>query len=148
VPHWQFYYHLVWATKYRELIIDDEMAGLIRHVVNDTCAQHQAIPHAIGFMPDHLHLAVSIPPKIAVADFIGQIKGLSSFRINKQGTNEERRGFRWQTEYGALTFGERSLATVVAYVENQATHHANQTLLPSFERLDTRPLVSSPNARQ
>jgi putative transposase len=97
-------------------------------------------------MPDHLHLAVSIPPKIAVADFIGQIKGSSSFRINKQDANAEQRGFRWQTEYGALTFGERSLATVVAYVENQATHHASHTLWPSFERLDIRPLASSLNA--
>jgi putative transposase len=143
VPYWQFYYHLVWATKHREPTIDDEVAALIRREINDACNKHQAVPHAIGLMPDHLHIAISIPPKIAVAEFIGQIKGTSSFKINKL-SGEDRGRFSWQTEYGALSFGERSLATVVAYVNNQTTHHAENTLWPTFERLDTRPMRSPP----
>ena len=135
MPYWQFYYHLVWATKRRDPIIDEVVIDVIGRVIKDACRQHEAIPHAVGFMPDHMHVAVSIPPKVAVADFIGKIKGKSSFELNQ--TRSATRGhFQWQTEYGALSFGEKSLASVVAYVKNQAIHHAENTLWPSFERLD------------
>jgi putative transposase len=139
VPFWLFYYHLVWSTKYRETTINDAIGEFIRHEFNAICREREAIPHALGLMPDHVHFAVSIPPKVAIAEFLGEIKGKTSFKINQRGLAEPGIHFRWQTEYGALSFGERSLDSVVAYVKNQAQHHAENTLWPTFERMDTKP---------
>ena len=89
-------------------------------------------------MPDHVHLAVAVPPRIAVADLVKLLKGSSSHLLNSQARTstgfQER--FYWQEEYGVLSFGERSLADVVVYVENQREHHANKTILPVFEQLE------------
>ncbi len=52
------------------------------------------------------------------------IKGLSSFRINR--TEGDSGSFKWQPEYGAITFSERSLEDVVRYVRNQPERHRNQ----------------------
>jgi putative transposase len=140
VPFWQHYCHLVWATKLREPTIDDEVAFIFKRTVKSTCDQHRAILHAMGIMPDHVHLAVSIPPRIAISDFVGQVKGLSSFHVNKTVRIERLAHFAWQAEYGLISFGERSLDSVVAYVNSQAAHHAANTLWPTFETLESKPL--------
>jgi putative transposase len=141
VPYWEFFYHLVWATKYRDPIIDNEIASLIRQEFKSACNKHESNPHAFGFMPDYIHIVVSIPPKVAMSDFIRQVKGASCSQINKTHGPKDRARFGWQTEYGAHSFAARSLDSVVAYVKNQAMRHANNNLWPDYERVDSRPAV-------
>ena len=133
--HWQTFYHLVWGTKNRLPLIDEERDRLIQQSIRATCAKQDAFVFAIGAMPDHAHLAVSIPPAIAVAEFMRLIKGASSHLINKVSALSAHQTFAWQAEYGVFTFGERSLNDVRDYVMNQRKHHAEGSLLPNFERL-------------
>jgi putative transposase len=81
-------------------------------------------------MSEHLHVVISIPPKLAVATLIGQLKGSSSHHVNERYMNS---AFAWQAEYGVLSFSERSLSRVVDYVKNQKKHHAENTLNMSME---------------
>jgi putative transposase len=88
-------------------------------------------------MPDHVHLAVSRPPTDMVAAFIRDLKGSSSHLVN----HPDRRPvsfqeFAWQAEYGVVSFGEASLPTIVAYVENQRQHHADQQLIQIYDHLE------------
>ena len=96
------------------------------------------IVHNIGVMPDNVHLAVSIPPRIALATFVRQLKGSSSHLLNHDGRGAGGSEFAWQAEYGVISFGERSLTDVVSYVENQARHHAEHVKMPLFELTDRR----------
>jgi putative transposase len=139
VPFWQHYCHLVWATKHREPLINEAVAEVIRQTVRSTCSAHRATLHALGIMPDHLHLAVSIPPSVAIADFVRAVKSKSSFEINQVYRPNSLTQFGWQAEYGVLSFGKRALADVVAYVTNQAAHHAANNLWPTFEILESQP---------
>jgi putative transposase len=123
----------VWATKLREPIVGDEHAAVLQRSFRATAHEHGAVIHAIGIMPDHVHIAVSIPPKIAVAIFVKELKGSSSHLLNRSVDQKPGDWFAWQAGYGVLTFGERSLDDIVAYVNNQAAHHANDALRPSFE---------------
>ncbi|MBI3536700.1 MAG: IS200/IS605 family transposase [Chloroflexi bacterium] len=91
------------------------------------------IVHAIGNIEDHIHVAVSIPPKIAVADCVRHFKGASSHYVNHQPNAEG--NFSWQEGYGALTFGDRAMQDVVAYVQNQKEHHRQDTTRAAFERM-------------
>ncbi|MBL8107899.1 MAG: transposase, partial [Anaerolineales bacterium] len=90
--------------------------------------------HAVGGMEDHAHLAVSVPPKIAPAKFIGDVKGNSSHYVNHVIKPDFE--FYWQDEYGVLSFGERNLASVVRYIHNQKQHHADGTYIAAMERMD------------
>jgi len=93
----------------------------------------ECIPHAVNGMPDHIHLAISIPPKLSVATIIGKFKGSSSHHINHAISDEK--GFAWQAEYGVVTFSERHLSNVVAYVQNQKQHHSECSIWESLEHI-------------
>lgn len=133
MAYWRAYYHIVWGTKNREALITDPCIEVIRASIAAIAKESDSLIHAIGIMPDHVHIVISIPPKAAVATVIGRMKGLSSRRINegRGGTINE---FAWQPEYGMLTFGQRSLPDVVAYVQNQREIHARRMARPPFER--------------
>jgi putative transposase len=136
MPFWRLYYHLVWGTKNRYPLIDEAREETIRRSIRATCEEHRALVHGIGVMPDHVHLSVSIPPRISASDFIQFVKGSSSHLINQIEAGQSENAFAWQAEYGVLSFGERSLEDVVAYVEHQREHHAENTTRPNYEQLE------------
>ncbi len=127
MPYWKLYYHFVWGTKNRLPLIDSVLEPeLYRAIV--------AKAQAMGGVEDHVHLGVSIPPKLAPAKFIGDVKGNSSHYVNRVIKPDFE--FYWQDEYGVLSFGERNLPSVVRYIHNQKQHHADGTLIPAMERID------------
>jgi putative transposase len=128
------FYHLVWATRGREPVLDDDLARVVERSGRTTGADLKAIVHAVGVMPDHVHVAVSIPPGVAVATFVGRLKGASSHAVNA--LNGRETSFAWQAEYGALSFGEKALPDVVAYVRDQRARHAAERLWLALERIE------------
>lgn len=96
----------------------------------------EGFAHAIGGTEDHVHLAVSIPPKIAPAKFIGDVKGNSSHYVNHVINPDFE--FHWQDQYGVFSFGEKNLSAVVKYIQNQKQHHADGTLIAAMEQMNER----------
>ena len=125
MSYWRLFYHIVWSTKNREESIDPNWETDLSGYLWGKATSLECIPHAIGGMPDHIHIVVSIPPKLPVAKIIGQFKGASSHHINQNYANG---AFAWQAEYGVFSFSERTLPKIVAYVNNQKKHHAENTL--------------------
>ena len=84
-------------------------------------------------MPDHVHLLVRLPPTVKISDFIGQVKGAASHRVNE----EIKPNFRlqWQDGYGVLTL-EDELDKVSRYIDNQETHHSTGKLSELLERTE------------
>jgi REP-associated tyrosine transposase len=130
MPYWRLFYHIVWGTKNRLPLIDPTWERDLHGYIWGKATALECIPHAIGGISDHIHVAISIPPKLAVATTIGQLKGASSHHVNK---NYASGSFMWQAEYGILSFSETSLVVVVDYVNNQKKHHADNTLQPGLE---------------
>ena len=128
---WRLHYHLVWSTQRREPLIDRACEVLIHTTLYGKAKELGILIHAIGNVEDHIHVVVSVPPRLAVADCVGKLKGASSHRVNQE---TARRVFRWQAGYGALSLGGRSLPTVIAYVRNQRQHHAGGRPIAIYER--------------
>jgi putative transposase len=136
MPYWRLYYHLVWATRGREPLIEEREERIIRRSIQASLDKMRVIPHAVGVMPDHVHIAASIPPSVLVADVVKHVKGASTHAVNHDESNSTEQPFAWQGEYGVLSFSERALPDVVAYVNNQREHHVNGKLWPGMERID------------
>jgi REP element-mobilizing transposase RayT len=134
MPYWKLYYHFVWGTKNRLPLIDSAFEEELYKVIVAKVKDMEGYLHAIGGMSDHLHIAVSVPPKLAISTFIGDVKGNSSHFVNHVIKPDFE--FYWQTEYGALSFGEKNLSSVVAYIHNQKEHHAKGTLIDAMEKMD------------
>ncbi|RUR73087.1 IS200/IS605 family transposase [Chlorogloeopsis fritschii PCC 9212] len=129
---WRVYYHLVWATKERLPLIKLELEDSLYHYIIGKADSNSSIVHAIGGMEDHVHLVVSIPPRISIAGFVKNIKGSSSHYINHTLFPNYHK-FAWQEGYGVFSLGSKQLDQAIAYVHNQKTHHLQQTAIPSLE---------------
>ena len=132
MPYWELYYHVVCGTKHRLDLIDPAWEKDLYGYLWDKSTALECFPHAIGGISDHIHVAISIPPKLAVATLIGQLKGASSHHVNKTYTDGS---FLWQAEYGAFTFSEKALPSIVNYINNQKKHHADNTLNMALENM-------------
>ena len=134
MPYWQLYYHLVWATKDRAPLITRDVEAQVHHLLRQKMIDLEAVVFALNGMPDHVHVVVSIPPKISVAHFVGQIKAVSATKFNR--TAADGLHLVWQGEYGAFSFDGKRLPNYIGYVERQKAHHQANTTLAILERYD------------
>jgi putative transposase len=141
MPYWNLYYHLIWATHEREPLIGRDEQSVIKTILYRKAQELGVTLYGVGNVADHVHVAASIPPSMSVATCIKHLKGASSRAVNLQ--VPPRNVFRWQEGYGALTFAELSLDTVVAYIRDQPRHHHLGTTLAFYETTDARPQSSS-----
>ncbi len=110
---WQLHYHLIWSTKDREPCLTPEREKMFYGVLYKKGTELNVIIHAAGNVEDHVHVVASIPPKLAVADFVRHIKGATAYAINQMPGSDGL--FKWQAGYGVLSFGEDVLEKVMAY---------------------------------
>lgn len=136
MPYWKLYFHFIWGTKNRLPLIDPAFEAELYRAIVAKAKKMDGFVHAIGGTEEHGHLAVSVPPKVAPAKFIGDVKGSSSHYVNHIIKPDYE--FYWQDEYGVLSFGEKNLPAIVKYIHNQKQHHADGTLIPAMERMDER----------
>ena len=136
MPYCKLFYHMVWATKSREPLLTPEVEPLVHDFLRSKASGLGAVVYALNGIPDHVHLVVSLPPTIAVATFIGQVKAVASTKINKSHVTPQ--PFSWQDEYGAFSFEAQRLRHYVDYVSRQKEHHAERTLIPALERIQKK----------
>jgi putative transposase len=125
MPLWRLYYHLVWATKEREPLIQPAVETDIYKYIVSKAAEIDVYVYAINGWYDHVHMIVGIPPKHAVASVVKRIKGASSRFMNQSGLIDQI--FAWQEGYGVFSLGEKQRPSAEAYVHNQKKHHTEQT---------------------
>ncbi len=141
MPYWVCFFHVVWATRMREPILRPEEYGIVTAVIRSALESERIVIHAVGCMPDHVHVAASIPPSQSVSGVVQRWKGSASHLVNhNRGFVTPR--FAWQAEYGVHTFGKNALPRVLDYVNHQAEHHGNDALWPGLERIVPDSLVS------
>jgi putative transposase len=134
MAYWRLHYHLVWATTLRQPLISADTARVIEQALYRKARELGVTIHQLGGVEEHIHVVVSIPPRVAVAGCLQQFKGVSSYAVNS-GLHHAPR-FRWQDGYGVLTLGESSLARVIDYVRRQREHHATGELLAALEQCE------------
>ena len=130
MPYWRLFYHVVWATAQRVPSIKPEWEAQLHKVIIAKALELGTTVEAIGGLGNHVHLVASVPPKIALSTFIGQVKGSSSHFATHVLRTES---FAWQAEYAVLSFDRRALKGMVKYVENQKSHHADGSVHPILE---------------
>ena len=78
---WVCKYHIVFTPKYRRKIIYNQYREDLIEIFKRLCS-YKGVEIIEGhMMPDHVHMLLSIPPKIAVSTFIGYLKGKSSLQM-------------------------------------------------------------------
>ncbi len=131
MPYWQAYYHLVWTTRERQALIVPEIERMLYAIIRKKCEEKGGLAFVVNGMPDHVHVVTTIPPKVAASDFVGFVKGASSYVVQASYDLP----FAWQRGYGLFTLSRRSLSQAIAYVQQQKEHHEAGTAIPALERV-------------
>ena len=123
--HQQLLYHIIFSTKNRQRWLTDSFRENVAAYIAGAAKELSGFAIKIGGFYDHAHLLVRIPARIAVSDFVGQLKANTSKHINN--TSGLIRKFGWQDGYRAFSVSVSAKDAVVSYIERQMEHHKTQT---------------------
>ena len=118
---WNCKYHIVFTQKFRRKAIYGHLKADIGKILRELCTWKEVEIIEATAMPDHIHLYVSIPPKISVAGFMGFLKGKSTLIIFERHANlKYKYGNKhfWCRGYYVDTVGRNEKA-IAEYVRNQ-----------------------------
>ena len=118
---WTCKYHIVFAPKYRRQIIYGQIKADIGRILRVLCERKGVEIIEANACKDHIHMLVSIPPKLSVAQFMGYLKGKSSLMIFDRHANlKYKYGNRqfWCKGYYVDTVG-RNKKIIEEYIKNQ-----------------------------
>ncbi len=88
MPLWRLHHHIVWATKNREQLIESSQETNLYNYIKHRSSEFRCLVHAVNGKWDHIHVVVSIPPTIAICEYIRKIKAGSSTFLNKVTTEK------------------------------------------------------------
>lgn len=117
--------HLVFVTKYRRDVFTKEMLDRTEIILKETCEQMDCELLEFGGEYDHVHLMVSVHPKVAISNLVSKLKGKSSYMIRREYWDRVKtmlwgKHF-WSPSYCVVSCGGASLDVVKNYINNQQT---------------------------
>ena len=118
---WRCQYHIVFAPKYRRQEIYGKIKEDIGKILRNLCQQKGVEIIEAELCPDHIHMLVSIAPKLSISSFVGYLKGKSSLMIFDRHANlKYKYGNRhfWCRGYYVDTVG-RNKKAITEYIRNQ-----------------------------
>jgi len=122
--------HAVFSTKDRVPLVVNECRERLYPYLGGIAREIDAKALIIGGTADHVHLLLSLPPTLCVADALRDLKANSSRWVHE--TWPDRRDFAWQTGYGAFSVSESQRDAVARYIESQVEHHKRRTFQEEF----------------
>ncbi len=129
----QIYLQLVFSVKGRQNLIQKKWKDELHKYICGIVKGKEQKVYAIGGIEDHIHILVSIKPTIAVSDLVRDIKANSSKWINENRFVHGK--FQWQEGFGAFSYSQSQLDTVIAYINNQEQHHQKKAFKEEYLEL-------------
>ncbi|MEZ4680539.1 MAG: IS200/IS605 family transposase [Caldilineaceae bacterium] len=125
------YIHCVWGTWDRQPLITPAVERRIHRSIAAEAIGLGCQVLALNGVADHVHLLVTLPSTVTIAELLKQTKGVSSNFANDQLFPNRR--FKWEGGYGAFSVSRWDVEKIMGYVRKQKSHHAQNELWPDFE---------------
>ena len=124
-------YHIVWVPKYRFKILTGAIKELVESDIRMLCEWKGCEIGEMNVQPDHIHLVVSIPPKVSVSEFMGTVKGKLAIKLFKSYPGLKKKPYWgnhfWARGYFVSTVGldEDMIKRYVKYQEEEERKEEN-----------------------
>ena len=105
---WECKYHVVWCPKYRFRILQGQIGKTLREILRQLCEWKKIEILAGNIQSDHVHLVICVPPKFAISEVIGFLKGKSAIKLFDKHMELKKRYWGrhfWATGYCVSTVG-------------------------------------------
>ncbi len=118
-------YHLVLVTKWRRRVIDAKILERIREIAAMRCDEQGGRLVECDGEPDHVHMLIELPPAVALATFVNNLKTTTSRLVRRDFKSKIDRVFKkpvfWSRSYCIVSTGGAPLEIVKAYIQSQKT---------------------------
>jgi putative transposase len=127
-------FHIVWTPKYRFRVLDGPVKDCLEHDIRLLCEWKHVEVMELNILKDHIHMVVSIPPKISVSELMGILKGKTAIRIFKSYPALKKKPYWgnhfWSRGYCSSTIGlnEEMVLKYVKYQEEEEKRDEAQQL--------------------
>jgi REP element-mobilizing transposase RayT len=129
----QILYHIVFRTREGRAVLPLEASEGLYAYIWGIIKNKNGKLFRINGMEDHLHILSDLPPSIALADFVREIKTYSSHWL--KGNPDFPAFDGWADGYAALTYAWRDKEMIANYIKNQREHHKQTDFVSEYRRL-------------
>jgi len=126
----QVYLQFVFAVKGKQSLINPKNNEELQKYITGIVQNRKQKMLAINNMPEHLHLFVGFGTTMSMADFMEEVKAISSKFINEKGWLKGK--FEWQRGYGVFSYSRSQIDDVIKYIINQQEHHKKKTFKEEY----------------
>lgn len=122
---YQCSYHIVWTPQCRFKILEGVVARLLEHKIRAICEWKKVEILELNIQKDHVHMVVTIPPRISISEMMGILKGKTAIAVFKQMSGLRKKPYWgnhfWSRVYCVTTIGmdEEKIRRYVRYQENE-----------------------------
>lgn len=114
--------HIVWITKYRKKVLRGDIARRVRYLLREICLSEEIQILKGHVSSDHIHMLVSIPPKLSISKMMMHLKGKTSRKLMQEYGEIKRKFWGnhiWARGYFAASSGNVMDEVIMSYIENQ-----------------------------
>lgn len=130
----EVYLHFNWHTKGDLPLLRGDVEAFCHRAIREKCEAIRGVYlQGVGGTDDHVHMALAIEPFVTISELIQEVKGFSSFEVNRRAGQKS---MQWQRGYGVVSFGKANLDWVLNYVARQREHHQCGRIEPRLEACD------------
>ena len=115
-------YHIVFIPKYRKKVLYGRLRQDVREIITELCKYKGVTIISGAVCIDHVHLSVSIPPKMSISNFMGYLKGKSTLMLYDRHPDLQSKWDKafWARGYYVETIGNVTEAAIKKYIEEQS----------------------------
>jgi len=129
----KLFVHIIWSTKNRKKVINDELKSVLIDHIKSNCAIKNIHLDTVNCVDDHIHLLISQDADQSISKIVQLIKGESAYWINQNKLLPKK--FEWQNEYMAISISPLIIDKVRIYIQNQEKHHSTESYEEENESL-------------
>ena len=126
----QVYLQFIFAVKGRQSIINPKYNDELQKYITGIVQNRKQKLLAINNVPDHLHMLVGFGTTMSIADFIEEVKSISSKFINDKNWIQGK--FEWQRGYGVFSYSRSQIDQVIRYIQKQQEHHIKKSFKDEY----------------
>jgi putative transposase len=115
--------HLVWVTKYRKPVRTGEVGLRIRELIREICGTHEVTIMKGHISKDHVHLFVSVPPRVTISRLVQMLKGKTSYKLMQEFPHLRKKFWGrhlWARGYFCVSSGNVTDEVIKEYIANQS----------------------------
>ena len=125
-------YHIVFRTYRSVPSIDESHERELYAYMHGYITRHKGVLYRLNGMPDHVHLLVSLPPDLAVSEFVRGLKYATTTWLKQNPSFPVFSG--WGEGYAAFTYSKDQIPIVKQYIINQKEHHKQTSFAEEYRR--------------